>query len=116
MPGGATGALLCRYHGLNPDPRRGGRLAASRAVDRRGAARLARELDALPRFPKDGFVACAEDDGSTLVAFFHYAGAPDDPVVVDLRGCNAVSNGRVVRMALADAGQRLVARLIRLTL
>jgi hypothetical protein len=108
--------LLCRYHGLNPKPRAVGTLAASRALGGRGARRLARELDTLPRFPTDGFIACALDDGSRLVAFFHYAGTPDDPVVVELNGCNGVTNGRVVRMALTSGGQRLVAKLVRLTL
>jgi hypothetical protein len=87
VPDGARSVLLCRYRGLNPQPKRPGTLARARTVTTaRIVRRLARELDALGPFPPRAR-ACPKDDGSEVVAFFRYARTGDDPVAVTLGGC-----------------------------
>lgn len=97
VPGGPTGLTLCRYRGLNPQPKRAGTLLRSRRIDNAAKiAQLASALSGLPPFPAGGF-ACPSDDGSEIVARFTYPHAPVDPVVVDLTGCQGVGNGHVER-------------------
>jgi hypothetical protein len=118
VPHGARAMLLCRYRGVNPSPDEAGTLAASRPIKKRAAVkRLAREFNALrPIPPGSGVTACPADDGSKVIAFFHYAHSPDDPVTADLRGCRSVTNGQIVRSALSDSGDRLLRHLGKLTI
>jgi hypothetical protein len=109
--------LLCRYRGVNPTPELAGTLLTSRRIKRRAVVRrLAREFNALRSIsPGGGVTACPADDGSKLIAFFHYAGAPDVPVTANLRGCRSVTNGQIVRTALSDPGDKLLRHIKKLT-
>jgi hypothetical protein len=117
VPRGTRSVLLCRYRGVSPNPDQAGALATSRRIKKRGLVRrLASEFNALrPIQPGGGVAACPFDDGSKLIAFFHYAGAPDDPVTVNLRGCRSVTNGQIVRSALSDPGDELFRHIKKLT-
>ena len=64
------------------------------------------------RFPK-GAIVCPNDVGTEILARFHYEDAPDDPVTVELSGCQGASNGHLRRLAARD--QRLIRRLEALT-
>ncbi len=113
VPHRPTGLTLCRYRGLNPDPKQAGTLQRTQPVAAaQTIAWLTRHLNALPRFPS-GPMSCPADDGSEIVAIFHYAKAPDDPVTVDLTGCQGVTNGHLRRWAATD--QPLISRLESLT-
>jgi hypothetical protein len=104
VPAGAIGLTLCRYRGLNPSPKRVGTLLRSRRI--RNATKIAQltwAFNALPPFPSGvGVIACPGDDGSEIVARFAYPGAPVDPVVVELAGCEGVGNGHIERWAVLD--------------
>jgi hypothetical protein len=116
VPPGTRAVLLCRYRGVNPTPELAGRLAASRRIKKRATVNLAREFNALrPIPPGSGVTACPADDGSKVIAFFHYAHAPDDPVTLNLRGCRSATNGQIVRSALSDSGDKLLRRIETLT-
>jgi hypothetical protein len=115
VPAGATGALLCRYRGMNPDFSRYGHLAyTARVTSAVVLGRLAGDFDALRPFPR-GPTSCPADDGARIVAFFRYRRGPDEPVVVDLGGCAKVTNGPVTLTAGPHPGPRLLARLRYLT-
>ena len=114
VPPGARALLLCRYSGLNA-PGGAFRLEVHDLVtDQATVARLTRELDALA--PATGVYHCPSDSGADVVARFLYTTGPQDPVTVDLTGCNVVTNGHVHREAgTSVAGRSLVATLTRLT-
>ena len=77
-------------------------------------ARLTRELDALA--PATGVYHCPADSAADVVARFLYPSGPQDPVTVDLTGCNLVTNGHAHREAgTSVAGRSLVGALVRLT-
>ena len=115
VPSGASSVLLCRYRGLNPDPRRHGTLADSRLITAARVVRqLSRRLDALPSMPP-GTYSCPSDDASELIAFFHYRRSSDDPVIVQLLGCGGVTNGYLHRWTAKDPGPRLERQLLKLT-
>ena len=98
VPPGARAVLLCRYSGLDAAGA-AFRLEAQRLVgDEAPVARLSAELGALA--PTTGVYHCPSDTGADVVARFRYASGPQDPVTVDLTGCNPVANGHVHR----DAG------------
>jgi hypothetical protein len=117
VPRGARGVLLCRYRGVNPSPDEAGTLAISRRIRERAAVHgLARQFNSLRAVPPGGVTACPADDGfPKVVAFFHYAKSPDDPVTVSLRGCRSVTNGLIVRSALSAPGFRLLRHIESLT-
>jgi hypothetical protein len=100
VPPRPTGALICRYWGINDRGHRPAALAAARSVnDSDSLGRLVGRLDALPPFPTQPAPSCPALGGRSEVIYFHYAAAADDPVRIE-RGCVAVSNGRVVRYGL----------------
>jgi hypothetical protein len=70
---------------------------------------LAGELNALPE--RHGVFACPADIGPRLIAVFRYPAGADNPVTIDLSGCNPVSNGRVNRPAM---GRPVIGRIARL--
>jgi hypothetical protein len=110
VPPGFRGMLLCRYRGVSPTPDLAGTLAVSRRIKEEATVkRVAREFNALPPIPPgSGVAACPSDNGSTVIAFFHYARAPAVPVTANLRGCRSVTNGQAVRTALTAPGERLL--------
>ena len=114
VPPGARAVLLCRYSGLD-SPGTAFRLTVQRLVDNEvTAARLTRELDALT--PATGVYHCPADSAANVVARFLYATGAQDPVTVDLTGCNGVTNGHVHREAgVSAAGRSIVGALARLT-
>ena len=114
VPAGARAVLLCRYSGLD-GPGGAFRLERHGLVgDETTVAHLTRELDALT--PSTGVYHCPSDSAADLVAHFLYANGPQDPVTVDLTGCNGVTNGHVHREAgTSAAGRSLVGALVRLT-
>ena|SRR5450759_1763739 len=100
VPPHPTGALVCRYWGLD-DPGYVGTVAASRSVPSVDALdRLAGRLDALPPFPTNPPPSCPADFGRSELIFFHYRGASDDPVHIVPGGCTPVSNGRLTMIGL----------------
>ncbi|PZS14132.1 MAG: hypothetical protein DLM64_02150 [Solirubrobacterales bacterium] len=104
VPVGAIALTVCSYRGLNPSPKRIGTLLHTRRVaSAKRNAGIARELDALPPFPSgEHALACPNDDGSTMVLLFGYRHQSVDPVLVELTGCQTVTNGPVVRWAIPD--------------
>ena len=114
VPPGARAVLVCRYSGLD-GPGGAFRLEMHGLVsDERTVAHLTGELDALA--PATGVYHCPGDSAADLVAHFLYTDGPQDPVTVDLTGCNAVTNGHVHREAgTSAAGRSLVGVLVRLT-
>jgi hypothetical protein len=112
VPSGADTLLLCRYGGLNAGPNTG-RLAASVTVKAAATlARLTSDFNALPR--QRAGLHCPMDDGSAIIASFGYGHAAPDPVQLGLKGCRAVSNGRLTRTASSPTGHALVSLLGRL--
>jgi hypothetical protein len=101
-PSGAQQLLICRYSGFaEPGTNIGAfDLITSRQIsDAAAVANLASELDAIPAsgpYP----IACPADFGGTLVAYFGYSTAPDNPVSVALSGCQSISNGTLTRLGL----------------
>jgi hypothetical protein len=114
VPPGARTVLVCRYSGLGA-PGGAFRLTVHDLVsDQATVARLSSELDALT--PATGVYHCPSDSGADVVARFLYPTGPQDPVTVDLTGCNGVTNGHVHREAgTSAAGRSLVGALARLT-
>jgi hypothetical protein len=101
VPPRATGALICRYWGINDGGHRPAALAGARSVNGGGSLdRLVGRMDALPPFPTHPAPSCPALGGRSEVIYFHYAAAADDPVRIERQGCVAVSNGRVVRYGL----------------
>jgi hypothetical protein len=96
LPAGKpTGALVCRYSGLNDHPtfalRTHIRLGSARAAD---LASLIRRVD----LSHEGGVvtSCPMDDDSVTVLAFSYPGRPDVDLWLHARGCSTVSNGVIV--------------------
>jgi hypothetical protein len=101
VPPGPSGALICRYWGVEDPGRRPAALAGEVPVASAAVLdRLAGKLDALPAFPSPS-PSCPASGGRSEVIFFHYRGAADDPVRIAVRGCAEVSNGRLVRDGLS---------------
>jgi hypothetical protein len=91
VPAGARSVLLCRY-GIR-------RLVAHRLVSSSATVpRLAGGLNALPSAA--GAYSCPNDDGEEIIAHFGYGSGPDDPVSVELSGCQVATNGHVHRLGL----------------
>jgi hypothetical protein len=114
VPPGARAVMLCRYSGLNT-PSGDFRLSFHiRVRSRATVARLARELDALA--PTRAVYHCPIDVAADIVVHFTYATGPQNPVTIDLAGCNPVTNGHLQRNAgVSAAGRRLVGTLARMT-
>jgi hypothetical protein len=101
VPPRPTGALICRYWGIDDRGHRPASLAGARAVNDGGSlGRLVGRLDVLPPLPSQPVPSCPSLGGRSEVIYFHYAAAADDPVRIERQGCPAVSNGRVVRYGL----------------
>src|SRR5712692_1448384 len=80
VSGGARAVLLCRYRGVNPNPRRAGTLVRSRWVTSRATvAQLTQRFDMLQP-PAPGTFSCPSDDESKIVAIFQFGHGPTDPV------------------------------------
>lgn len=98
--------MLCRY-----GPPKQDRLFVSRTIrSQQITSGLARELNALPE--RHGVFACPMDIGPRLIAVFRYPRGADNPVTVDLSGCNPVSNGHLNRPGLGRPVIGLIARLV----
>jgi hypothetical protein len=97
-PAGARWVRLCRYSGLNAEPRLS--LVSSRLIDDRAlVSELLGELDRLPA-PPSGGVACPDDDGSQIALILAYPDGQQVTITVGLTGCNMVTNGTAQRTAL----------------
>lgn len=110
---GATIILLCRYQGLNAaSPLR---LARARRITRLATIKkLTRELDSLPL--RGGVYHCPYDDGSKILLIFGYGSREPERVVVGLRGCMGVTNGRIGTLAGPSRdGVHFIQRLTTLT-
>lgn len=106
VPPGAQALLLCRYARLGSD-----RLVAQRTIGSANTvSQLAGELNALPQ--TSGAYSCPADFSEDIVGYFGYASGPDDPVTVDLTGCNPVTNGSVNRLGLDRPVIRQLAALV----
>jgi hypothetical protein len=102
VPDGPSAALICRYWGLDDRERRPAGLAGAVAVQDPGVlSRLVARLDALPPVPGPPAPSCPASSGRSEVIFFHYSGAPDDPVRVAAQGCAPVTNGRLERWGIS---------------
>ncbi len=102
MPVHPTGALICRYWGLNDPGHRIARFAGRLTVKSTGVLdHLTARLDALPPFPSNPVPSCPTFGGRSDLIFFHYRHVSDDPVLISRDGCIPVSNGRLVRFGLS---------------
>jgi hypothetical protein len=113
VPTGATSLLLCRYRGLNPYRKRFRLLGSGTVRATSKVAHLGAELDSLKVLT--GPVACPNDDGSQIVAYFRYRDGSLDVVRVGTTGCEVVSNGHVSRSAAVAPGPHLLTELDALT-
>lgn len=96
VPAGAIALTICSYRGLSYPSSKSGTLLRSRRIgSRKAIARLARKLDRLPPDP----VHCISVDGPTLWLLFAYRHRPVDRVLVDLAGCQTLTNGQLIRWA-----------------
>ena len=94
-PGGATGAIVCRYAGLNAHPRLG--LTAAAVVRSRATVdQLVWRLDALRPIPNELF-SCPAATGEEILAELRYPGGQAVRITVGLSGCDIVTNGAVAR-------------------
>jgi hypothetical protein len=117
-PDGASALRLCRYSGANSRPA----LRLTRSVLLQSAHlvhELVREFDKLPA-PGPNAAHCPSDDGAKIVAQFAYPSGDQVKISLGLRGCNAVTNGRLHRLAAGIGtprpfGPQLVAQLKRLS-
>jgi hypothetical protein len=116
-PTGAIAIRLCRYAGLDGHPplalTRSALVTASPLV-----SELVREFDELPI--QHGAIGCPFDDDSQIVALLGYPGAHTVTISVHLLGCNYVTNGSVIRLAIGQGSppavsRHLVSQLERLT-
>jgi hypothetical protein len=106
VPAHPTGALICRYWGMSDPGHREASLAGTLTIpDAVVAEHLALRLDALPPFPTDPAPSCPAFGGRSVVIFFHYHRASDDPVRIKREGCVPVSNGRLLRIGLSLPGR-----------
>jgi len=102
VPGHPTGALACRYWGLDDPGHRVATLAGARSVrDAAAVEHLATRLDALPPYPSGPSPRCPDDPGRSELILFEYRHAAADPVHIELGGCTTVTNGRLVRIGLS---------------
>jgi hypothetical protein len=114
VPRGAREVLLCRYSGVGPNRAKANRLRGHRLVWKQGTvAILAKLFDVLKQ--STGPMACPNDPGEKIIAFFRYRSSAADPVTVDLGGCATVSNGHITRNAIGPDGSTLIRQLESLT-
>jgi hypothetical protein len=113
VPGTPTGALVCRFNGLNGAPRLG--LARSATLTGPALAQLVSALNGLHGSMPSGPINCPMDDGATDTVLFHYADATSPvQVSIALTGCAAASNGTLgvpFIGAMADPGNGITAQL-----
>jgi hypothetical protein len=114
-PTGVVAIRLCRYTGLNAQPRF--RLTASRLVSSRDViGQLVTDFDALR--PLKGAMACPADDGSQILALLAYPNGHRVTISTGLGGCTMVTNGKSLRTAVNPgknpAGPKLLELLMRL--
>ncbi len=106
-----TSGLVCGYEGLNGTPFA---LTAQRRLDAAAAKKLSAAVGGLSLAHLDADnvpVSCPFDDGSAAVLVFSYASRPDVAIWYHSRGCQSVSNGRIVTKP-DDAFQRAVRPLL----
>jgi hypothetical protein len=114
VPARATSVLLCRYRGLNPYRKRFRLLGSGTVRAASKVAHLGAQLNAL-KVAGPGPIACPNDDGSLIVAYFRYRDGSRDVVRVATTGCEVVSNGPVSRSAAVAPGPHLLTELDALT-
>ena len=118
-PLGAGMINLCRYGGLNSNPRFklvGNDLVADQATRNR----LISRFDALKHYPrrKPGQppLRCPADSGEEVLATLFYPHGHTVTIVVHTQGCADASNGDLTRAAFnSHAGRRLIPQLNHLT-
>lgn len=89
--GNPSGALVCRYYGLNGPAFK---LRHQSRLDAAAAQKLAAAVAALPlAHPDGGAVSCPNDDGSSALVALSYPGGGDVDLWVLLGGCGGVGNG-----------------------
>jgi hypothetical protein len=111
VPADATRARLCVYAGLNPRPRRYGRLLEQhQVINRRVLERAAARLNALPA-ARPGPSSCPGKPRTPFIVIFGYRRRPPVTVTVYLENtCFLVGNGH----KLADASSASAEPVLRL--
>jgi hypothetical protein len=99
---------------LNARPALG--LSRARRIGRLATIKeLTHELDSLP-VRRRGIYDCPMDDGGRILLVFGYRNRDPERVLVGLRGCMPITNGRIGTLALPSVdGVRFVHRLTALT-
>jgi hypothetical protein len=100
VPRQPVDALICRYWGLDDEPRhRQYTFAEAQSVASPPAAqRMALLLNRLRPYPVHRVGSCPQFGGRSVVIYFHYLHASDDPVRISMHCLIPVSNGRVVKI------------------
>jgi len=90
-----TGALICRYYGLNGHQFT---LQSHTLMDIADATTLATAMNQAPLTCPfcDGTYSCPMDDDSITIVVFTYAERPDVAIWMKANGCATMSNGTIV--------------------
>jgi hypothetical protein len=105
VPQTPVAVLVCHYTGMTEPaplsiPAPAFTLESQLLVSSAGqASSLAAGLDALPR-PNRSLYACPADFGQEVIAWFRYTSGVEDPVTLQVGGCNGVTNGHVNRLGV----------------
>jgi hypothetical protein len=103
VPTGASGLLVCEfnvigYPGAGP---RNGLIGSGQASGAATVTQIAGALDALTMDASHP-VACPADAGQLFVAYFQYPSGVEDPVRLQLGGCDEATNGSITRLAIGS--------------
>jgi hypothetical protein len=103
VPAHPTGALICRYWGSHDQGREFHLAQEGSATSRQAVDRMAQRLNALPPMFR-GPHSCPVFGERSVLIFFHYSHASDDPVRIVVFCLIPVSNGRIVNEGLGGLG------------
>jgi hypothetical protein len=101
VPDGASALIVCEFNfiGYPGAGAHNALIGTGTSTDTATVTGIEDQLDALsegPNYP----IACPADAGQAYVAYFEYPSGVDDPVRLQLGGCDQVSNGPVTRLAI----------------
>jgi hypothetical protein len=112
VPDRPASVVLCRFRGQEPDRAHYNTLIRTVAVQLGSDAQaLATRLNALPSDPDPTVYIGCFDDGSNIVALFHYPDGSQVVVRINPTGCPAATNGRIFRNAMVGDGPALISDL-----
>lgn len=103
VPSGTSALTVCEFNfiGYPGAGARNALIGTGTSTDSAAVTGIADQLDALTEgsnYP----IACPADAGQAYVAYFAYPSGVDDPVRLQLGGCDQVSNGPLTRLAIGS--------------